>query len=89
MSQNPKYDLEKITRDYNASNEEASFFETNKTKIAAVGGSLLVAASNASAALTAPDFTGASADVTTVVVAIIGFVVVIFGFRKVLGLLGK
>ncbi len=44
-------------------------------------------ATQASAALTAPDFTGASADVTTVVVAIIGFVVIIFGFKKVLGIL--
>ena len=66
-----------------------SLKSAKKTLTVAVVGAGLAVGSSASAALTAPDFTAASADVTTVVVAIIGFVVVIFGFRKVLSLLGK
>ncbi|MCX6062084.1 MAG: major capsid protein [Campylobacterales bacterium] len=46
-------------------------------------------ATNAFAALTPANVSmaTASADVTTVVIAIIGLIVVIFGFRKVIGLL--
>ncbi|MBU0581338.1 MAG: hypothetical protein KKA19_09205 [Candidatus Margulisbacteria bacterium] len=60
-----------------------------KTKVLGLFTLGAVAASNASAAISAPDFSSASTDVTTVVVAIIGFVVIIFGFKKVLGLLGR
>ena len=46
-----------------------------------------VLVSNASAAgLPAPDFSSASTDVATVVVAIIAFLITIFGFKKVIGL---
>ena len=55
--------------------------------VATVVGGMLIAGSNASAALSAPDMSGAETDVTTVVVAIVGFVVIIFGFKKVIGLI--
>ena len=50
-----------------------------------------VLVSNASAALTATDvpMTTATADVTLVFLAILGVTIVLFGFRKILGLAGK
>jgi len=47
--------------------------------------------SNASAALTATDvpMTTATSDVTLVFLAVLGVSIVLFGFRKILGLTGK
>jgi hypothetical protein len=47
--------------------------------------------SNASAALTATDIPmdTATSDVTLVFLAILGVAVVIFGFRKIMGLIGR
>jgi hypothetical protein len=62
-----------------------------KKGLIAVGVLAVGAVSNASAALTASDVSmaTATADVTTVVTAIIGLLVVIFGFKKVIGILSK
>ena len=67
------------------------FLQTMKAKIGAFLSLGLLGVTQASAALTATDvdMSTASADVTVVVIAIIGLLVVIFGFRKVLGLLGR
>lgn len=48
-----------------------------------------VLASNASAALTAADvpMTTATSDVTLVFLAILGVAIILFGFRKILGLM--
>jgi hypothetical protein len=50
-----------------------------------------VLVSNASAALTATDvpMTTATSDVTLVFLAVLGVSIVLFGFRKILGLTGK
>ena len=66
-----------------------TLFSTASKKLAVLGSVASIAVMDASAALTAPDFSSAETDVTTVVVAIIGFIVVIFGFRKVLNLLER
>lgn len=69
--------------------KDVKMFASTKSKLALIGAGAAALASNASAALTATDVSmaTASADVTTVVIAIIGLLVVVFGFRKVLGLL--
>ena len=62
-----------------------------KKGLIAVGVLTVGAVSNASAALTAAqvDMAPAIADITTVVVVIIGVLVVSFGFKKVMGFFGK
>ena len=65
----------------------------NSVKKGLIAAGVLVVASvqNASAALTATDvpMTTATADVTLVFLAILGVAVILFGFRKILGLTGK
>lgn len=75
----PKYLIDK----------DVKMLNSVKKGLIAAGVILVASAQNASAALTATDVSmaTASADVTTVVIAIIGLLVVVFGFRKVLGLL--
>ena len=64
--------------------------KNTKSKIVLLGASALALASDASAALTASqvDMAPAIADITTVVVVIIGVLVVAFGFKKVMGFFG-
>lgn len=61
-----------------------------KKGLIAAGVIVVASAQNASAALTAAqvDMAPAVADITTVVVVIIGVLVVAFGFRKVMGFFG-
>jgi microcompartment protein CcmK/EutM len=59
-----------------------------QNKIGAVLGALVLGAVQSQAALTF-DMSSAETDVTSAVVAIIGLLVLIFGFRKVMGLLGR
>ena len=62
-----------------------------KKGLIAVGILAVASVENASAALTASqvDMAPAIADITTVVVVIIGVLVVSFGFKKVMGFFGK
>ncbi|MDD5212107.1 MAG: hypothetical protein PHV62_06810 [Sulfuricurvum sp.] len=61
-----------------------------KKGLIAAGVLIVAATQNASAALTAADvpMTTATADVTLVFLAILGVSIVLFGFRKILGLTG-
>ena len=66
--------------------------KAQKVKVvgATLVGGALIGGTNAMAAgslTTAPDFTGASSDVVLVVVAVIGFLVTIFGLKAVIGLI--
>jgi len=62
-----------------------------KKGLIAVGVLAVASVQNASAALTAADIpmTTATADVTLVFLAILGVSIVLYGFRKILGLTGK
>jgi hypothetical protein len=70
--------------------KDVKMLNSTKSKIALIGAAALALASDASAALTAAqvDMAPAVADITTVVVVIIGVLVVAFGFRKVMGFFG-
>jgi hypothetical protein len=72
-----------------AQKKENIMFKWLKTKLLALLGVMGFFSTQAQAALTAPDFTAAQGDVTTVVVAILGFLAVIYGFKKVIGLMGR
>jgi hypothetical protein len=62
-----------------------------KKGLIAAGVIVLATAQNASAALAATDvpMTTATADVTLVFLAVLGVSIVLFGFRKILGLTSK
>lgn len=62
-----------------------------KKGLIAAGVLIVASAQNAAAALTPADvpMDTATADVTLVFLAILGVVIVIFGFRKILSLTGK
>lgn len=66
----------------------SNLFKSAKTKLGALVVGAMVIGTQAQAALTAADVdtSGASADVGVVVIAILGLLVTVFGFRKVLGL---
>ena len=61
-------------------------FQKINKKVVAAG--VAVYGVSASAAITAPDFTAAGTDVGTVVGAILGFLAIVFGFRKVMSMMG-
>ena len=71
--------------------KDDKMIQSVKKGLIAVGILAVASVENASAALTASqvDMAPAIADITTVVVVIIGVLVVSFGFKKVMGFFGK